>query len=291
MLIATFAPTTAWVGKTITREGDVFILEDHGPITAADVMAYDSQGHLVWANDGTRAWVGSQALRTPTAPRQGPQRVEKGAAPASSPSEGATGGKRATSAVGLLSGSGSKTSTSDLQVCGNCGATSLMLATCCGECGHELSRAHVYVFSGVLVRWFATVLDLLVVSVPVVVVAALANASDEVMQGMAGLAVLIWLPYAVACEAVWGRTVGKRLLGSRVLTVEEKSIGVGRSLVRNLFKIVGMLGILQLVTLVTILASKRSQRIGDMVAGTIVVTETGESAARARVTEDIGLLS
>jgi len=61
MLIATFGPSTGWAGKTITREGDVFILQDHGPITAADVMEYDRQGQLVWANDGTRAWVGFRA--------------------------------------------------------------------------------------------------------------------------------------------------------------------------------------------------------------------------------------
>jgi len=66
MIIATFGPTTAWAGKTVTREGDVFTLEGHGPITAADVMEYDRQGHLVWANDGMRAWVGSQA-RSPVA--------------------------------------------------------------------------------------------------------------------------------------------------------------------------------------------------------------------------------
>ena len=60
MLIATFGPATAWAGRTITREGDVFTLEDHGPISAADVMEYDRQGHLVWTNDGTRAWVGSR---------------------------------------------------------------------------------------------------------------------------------------------------------------------------------------------------------------------------------------
>lgn len=291
ILIATFNETTGWVGKKITHDNGQFMLEGQGAITAADVMAYDRQGHLTWADDGTRAWVGSRALRTPAAPRQGSQHVEKGAAPASSPSDGTTAGKRAVSTVGLLSGSGSKTSTSDLQVCGHCGATSLTVATYCGECGHALSRAHVYVFSGVLVRWFATVLDGLVVSVPVIAVASLANASAEAMQAMVGLTLLIWYPYAVACEAIWGRTVGKRLMGSRVLTVEEKSIGVGRSLVRNLFKIVGMMGILQLVTLVTILASKRSQRIGDMVAGTIVVTEIGEAAARARATHDIELLS
>jgi len=61
MLIATFGPTTAWVGTQITREGDAFVLEGHGPISAGDIMEHDRQGHLVWVNDGTRAWVGSNA--------------------------------------------------------------------------------------------------------------------------------------------------------------------------------------------------------------------------------------
>jgi hypothetical protein len=61
MLIATFGPTTAWSGKTITRDGDAFVLEDHGSISAGDIMEYDRQGHLLWVNDGTRAWVGSRA--------------------------------------------------------------------------------------------------------------------------------------------------------------------------------------------------------------------------------------
>ena len=61
MLIATFGPTTAWAGKTITREGDAFVLEGHGLISADDVMEYDRQGHLLWVNDGARAMVGSKA--------------------------------------------------------------------------------------------------------------------------------------------------------------------------------------------------------------------------------------
>ncbi len=61
MLIATFGPTTAWVGTQITSEGDTFVLEGHGPISVCDIMEYDRQGHLVWVNDGTRAWVGSRA--------------------------------------------------------------------------------------------------------------------------------------------------------------------------------------------------------------------------------------
>jgi hypothetical protein len=70
MLIATFGPGTGWAGKTITREGDVFTLEGHGSITPADVMGYDRQGHLVWVNDGTRAWVGAKASATPASPPQ-----------------------------------------------------------------------------------------------------------------------------------------------------------------------------------------------------------------------------
>ena len=44
MVVATFGPTTAWLGRTITFENDAFVLQDHGPISAGDVMAYDQPG-------------------------------------------------------------------------------------------------------------------------------------------------------------------------------------------------------------------------------------------------------
>lgn len=65
MLIATFGPTTAWSGKKITRVDDTFILEGHGPISASDIMEYDRQGHLVWVDAGTRAWIGAKAQAAP----------------------------------------------------------------------------------------------------------------------------------------------------------------------------------------------------------------------------------
>ncbi len=69
MLIATFGPTTAWVGTRITHEGGSFMLEGHGPISAADIMEYDRQGHLLWVDAGTRAWVGSKAQASAAARR------------------------------------------------------------------------------------------------------------------------------------------------------------------------------------------------------------------------------
>ena len=61
MLVATFGPTTGWSGKVITLEGEVFTLQDYGPITALDVLTYDRQGQLVWADGRMRAWVESEA--------------------------------------------------------------------------------------------------------------------------------------------------------------------------------------------------------------------------------------
>jgi len=56
MIIATFRPTTAWVGRSITYEDGQFVLEGHGPVAAASVTDYDRQGHLDWAYDGLREW-------------------------------------------------------------------------------------------------------------------------------------------------------------------------------------------------------------------------------------------
>ena len=61
MLIATFGPSTGWLGRTITFDGEMFTLQDHGPISVVDVLNYGRQGQLVWVNDGMRAWVESKA--------------------------------------------------------------------------------------------------------------------------------------------------------------------------------------------------------------------------------------
>ena len=57
MLIATFNSATGWAGKTITYDNGVFTLEGHGVISAADVLTYDRQGQITWADAGLREWV------------------------------------------------------------------------------------------------------------------------------------------------------------------------------------------------------------------------------------------
>ncbi len=62
VLVATFSSVTQWSGRAITFANEVFTLQDHGPISAVDVLGYDTQGQLLWANDLMRAWVESKAV-------------------------------------------------------------------------------------------------------------------------------------------------------------------------------------------------------------------------------------
>ena len=62
-VVATFGPTSAWVGRTITYDNGQFVLEGHGPITPEAVLTHDWQGHLVWPYEGLRKWVQAVASR------------------------------------------------------------------------------------------------------------------------------------------------------------------------------------------------------------------------------------
>jgi hypothetical protein len=84
MLIATFNETTGWAGKTITFEDGSFTLEGLGPVSPKNIMEYGRRGHLTWASDGTRAWVGAKVL-SPAGPP--PQQTEPNATSTTSADE------------------------------------------------------------------------------------------------------------------------------------------------------------------------------------------------------------
>ncbi|MBK5187033.1 MAG: stage II sporulation protein M [Gemmatimonadaceae bacterium] len=85
---------------------------------------------------------------------------------------------------------------------------------------------------------------------------------------------LLW-GYYVLFEAIWdGQSPGKRWLGIRVVQDGGYSVSFGASAARNLVRFVDMQpGILYGVGLVSMTISKTGKRLGDIVAGTIVVHE------------------
>ncbi len=82
-----------------------------------------------------------------------------------------------------------------------------------------------------------------------------------------------WL-YPVFFEVMGGgRTLGKRWLGLRVIMADGRPIGWGPSLIRNLLRVVDGLPGAYTVGLVSLLLTRKFQRIGDLAAGTLVVHE------------------
>jgi len=81
--------------------------------------------------------------------------------------------------------------------------------------------------------------------------------------------------YFLLFEALWtGRTPGKRALGMRVLHVGGEPLSLQGSVLRNLIRAVDLQpAVTGMAGAVCILASRRAQRLGDLVAGTMVVRD------------------
>lgn len=70
-----------------------------------------------------------------------------------------------------------------------------------------------------------------------------------------------------------GQTPGKRLTGIRVLTTEGQPINAMQAIMRNLFRGADLFPALPVLGIIVMSLNSRSQRLGDLVAGTIVVIE------------------
>jgi uncharacterized RDD family membrane protein YckC len=83
---------------------------------------------------------------------------------------------------------------------------------------------------------------------------------------------MISIGYGIILEWFWrGQTVGKRLLGLRVVDEQGLKLQFSQVLIRNLLRFVDMLPLFYVVGGLTSLLSTRAQRLGDWAATTIVV--------------------
>jgi len=81
------------------------------------------------------------------------------------------------------------------------------------------------------------------------------------------------LGYYWLLEATRGQTLGKMIVGLRVVRVDGSRIGFGRAAVRTLLRVIDWLPAFYLVGLVTVAVSGRNQRLGDLAADTAVVRD------------------
>jgi uncharacterized RDD family membrane protein YckC len=89
--------------------------------------------------------------------------------------------------------------------------------------------------------------------------------------GAQGSAVtIIWLVYMILLEGAWGASLGKFALGIRVVKTDGSPTDLVGSFVRNILRLVDGL-FFYLVGAIFVWASPLHQRLGDRVAGTVVV--------------------
>jgi len=105
------------------------------------------------------------------------------------------------------------------------------------------------------------------------IVGVVGAVSADAAQGVFTVAYfVVSLLYGMVSEWMWqGQTVGKRMLGIRVMDRDGLPMQVSQIVVRNLLRPVDMLPVFYLVGGVTVLGSRYGQRIGDFAANTVVV--------------------
>jgi uncharacterized RDD family membrane protein YckC len=96
--------------------------------------------------------------------------------------------------------------------------------------------------------------------------------ADAAQSAITALYFAVSLLYGILMEWFWrGQTIGKRLLGLRVVEASGLRLRPSQIIVRNLLRFVDMLPGLYLVGGISCVLSPRRQRLGDIAAGTIVI--------------------
>lgn len=139
-----------------------------------------------------------------------------------------------------------------------------------------------YELAGAASRGGAAIVDLLaqalLMGVVVLVAYAFRVLSTAWMRALiaVGSFLVLW-GYYVLFETIWnGQTPGKRL--TRLRTVRDGGLPVDLSCaaVRNLVRIVDFLPLLYVFGAISVLVTRKNQRLGDLAAGTLVVKERAE---------------
>ncbi len=127
-------------------------------------------------------------------------------------------------------------------------------------------------------RILAIVVDGVVLGIPFWLISSLFGttaASNGVSASMSSAAtlisVVIFLLYYIFMEGYLGQTVGKMLLGIKVVREDTEEVpGLGAATMRTLLRLIdGLFG--YLVGFIAVMATAKRQRLGDMAAHTLVV--------------------
>lgn len=122
----------------------------------------------------------------------------------------------------------------------------------------------------------------LILTFCIVTAAVAAGRIDETIEADSGLAlalnavsIVTILVYFTLLEAAAGITLGKKIVGLRVVRMDGSPIGFRESIIRNVLRLVdGQPAGTFLVAVILVVLTPDNQRLGDLAAKTMVVRES-----------------
>jgi uncharacterized RDD family membrane protein YckC len=142
-----------------------------------------------------------------------------------------------------------------------------------------------YQVAGIGSRFLATLIDMIIITLLQIVVIVTyyfiqylfdidpTGVGSAWVAAVMGLVIfLFYWGYYIFFEMLWnGQTPGKRWTGLRVIRADGTPITLSESFIRNLTRLIDFLPAAYGVGIITMFIDKRSRRLGDLAAGTLVV--------------------
>lgn len=128
-------------------------------------------------------------------------------------------------------------------------------------------------YAGVGSRFLAILIDGIILGIVFGIINAILGTALKGSFAISGIEGLLLLIYYSCMEATMGATLGKKILGLRVVKEDGSPIGWGDSIIRNLLRIIDSIPffIPYLLGAILVWTSPRKQRLGDRAAHTVVV--------------------
>ena len=124
-------------------------------------------------------------------------------------------------------------------------------------------------------RIVASIIDLVIAVGYIIFMGMFTNFSDELNYKYGWIYLFLFLPvtfYSLLCETFLnGQSVGKKVMGIKVISLNGNPASFGQYLIRWLFRLVDLWIGSFVLAVILIAVSEKHQRLGDIVAGTTVV--------------------
>lgn len=96
------------------------------------------------------------------------------------------------------------------------------------------------------------------------------------------LSFAIFWGYYIFFEMLWnGQSLGKRLVGLRVIRLDGTPVTLAESVIRNLVRLIDFLPFGYGIGVVTMFINSQARRLGDLAAGSLVVHDGGEISVQS----------